>query len=310
MAGVSSDEDDSLSTFKTQSTSPLEDTADNGKKHLNLTPEGEKEWKRIGCLCREHLGEVLFFFCLDCNKACCTVCSMRYHHKHNSIFEDVVGANEGAFGHTGIFFPPEFTVEGILKELNEELQKIDIRGPNAKEKIKACVEKHKAKIESSKKDLIDHVTAVKKARLKHLKEQQKHLRKNLDSLIGVVAFMKEHLDSSDKFSILLAEKEITRRVAELNEKCSRITLPTEHDWNLDKIKVVRDGKYVQAPQRLRASSHSQFGEGKMRNVNDFRFGAVTAKVEFDVEEEVMQSFVQHCHTELIQKRHSWNDDWS
>ncbi len=275
------------------------------KEYPTITPESEEEWKRLGCLCREHLGEVLFFFCLDCGQACCTVCCMRYHHKHNTMFQDIVEDNEGAFGHTGIFFPPQFTVEGILRKLNEDLQKIDIKSGNSKEQIKACVEKHKAKIESSKKDLIDHVTAVKKARLKFLQEQQKHLRKNLDSLIGVVGFMKEHLDSDDQFSILLAEKEITRRVAELNEKCSRVTLPSEHDWNLDKIKVVRDGKYVQAPHRQRVLPQSHPGQEGRRSVADIRFNSFSAKVEFDMDQEVMQDFVKLCHGELVCKPQSW-----
>ena len=306
MAGI--DQDNSLESLKEHSKALLAtDTTENEEmKPLNLTPEGEKEWNRLGCLCQEHLGEVFFYFCLDCNKACCTVCSMKYHHKHNKRLEDVAEGSDGAFGHTGIFFPPDFTVEGILKELNEDLQGIDIRAENSKEQIKACVEKHKAKIESSKKDLVDHVTAVKKARLKFLKEQQKHLKKNLDSLIGVVGFMKEHLDSDDQFSILLAEKEITRRVAELNEKCSRMSLPSEQDWNLDQIKVVRDGKYVQAPQRLRPT-HSQAMQGGKRNVNDFRFNTACAKVEFDMDKEVMQNFVKLCHMELIDKQKSWLD---
>ena len=91
-------------------------------KPANLSEEGVKEWERLGGLCDEHLGEVIVFFCHDCSKASCTICSMRYHHQHKKSYMDMDGADEGSFGHTGIFFPPEFTLDGLLKKLNEDLQ--------------------------------------------------------------------------------------------------------------------------------------------------------------------------------------------
>lgn len=292
---------DDLASLKERSRALLSDTEEiTGSKPPNLTREGASEWLRLGCLCPEHLGEVVSYFCSDCSRSCCTICSMRDHYKHQKSFVDTGERDEGAFGHTGIFFPSQFTIEGLLKELNEDLQSVDIRAGDAKEQIKACVERHKAKIESSKKDLVEHVTAVKRARLKFLKEQQKRLRKNLDCLIGVVEVMKKHLDSDDHFSILLAEKEITRRVAELNEKCAKVSLPSEQDWNLDKIKVVCDGKYVCAGQ-LQKNTLTHGMQGGVRSVNDVRFNATCAKVEFEMDPEVMKQFVKVCCVELGEK---------
>lgn len=260
-----------------------------------LTQEGCKEWDRLGSLCLDHLGEVVVFFCQDCSKAGCSICCMKEHHQHNKRYMDIGGVDEGAFGNTGIFFPPEFTLEGLFKKLNEDLQSIDIRAENAKDRIRACVERHRANLELTKKKLVDHVNAVKKARLKYLQEQQKHLRKNLDWLISIVLFTNQHFDSDDPFSLLLAEKEITRRVAELNEKCCKISLPTEQDWNLDKIKVIREGKYVWANQSRKHSSRLHPG---VRTVHDTTFSAASVKVKFEMEPEMLHEFVKVCCHEL------------
>ncbi len=262
---------------------------------LGLTQDGAKEWERLGSLCPKHLGDVVVFFCLKCSQSCCTLCSLRDHHEHSLRYMDTEGESEGSFGHTGIFFPPEFTLEGLLKKLNEDLQAIDMRGKDAKTEINECVERHKVSLEKSKKELVDHVNAVKKARLKYLQEQQKHLRRNLDWLISIVLFTNQHFDSDDQFSLLLAEKEITRRVAELNEKCSKISLPSEQDWNLDKIKVIRDGKYVWANRSRKVPPPLQPG---MRTVHDTTFGAASVKVGFKMEPEMLQKFVKVCCQEL------------
>lgn len=261
-----------------------------------LSQEGCKEWDRLGSLCLDHLGEVVVFFCHDCSKAGCSICCMKDHHQHRKTYMDISGMDEGAFGHTGIFFPAEFTLEGLFKRLNEDLQGIDIRADNAKDKIKACVDRHKASLEATKKRLVDHVNAVKKARLKHLQEQQKQLRKNLDWLIGIVLFTNQHFDSDDPFSLLLAEKEITRRVAELNEKCCKVSLPSEQEWNLDKIKVIRDGKYVWANQSKR--NPSQPVRPGVRTVHDATFSAASVKVKFEMEPEMLREFVKVCCEEL------------
>lgn len=281
-----------------------------------LDPEGRKEWGRLGSLCMEpeHLGEVVVFFCHDCSKAGCSICCMRDHHQHRKSYMDMAGVDEGAFGHTGIFFPADFTLEGLYKKLNEDLQDIDIRAEGAKEQIRACVERHKASLEATKKKLVEHVNAVKKARLKHLQEQQKQLRKNLDWLIGIVLFTNQHFDSDDPFSLLLAEKEIARRVIELNERCCKVSLPSEQEWNLDKIKVIRDGKYVWANQpkgphhgppsssspRPPSSSfpHAQQPSPGVVTLHDSSFGASSVKVNFGMKPEMLRQFVRVCCQEL------------
>ena len=264
-----------------------------------LDQEGRKEWDRLGGLCMEpeHLGEVVVFFCLDCSKAGCNICCMKEHYGHRKEYMDIAGVDEGAFGHTSIFFPADFTLEGLFKKLNEDLQGIDIRAENAKEQIKACVDRHKANLESTKKKLVDHVNAVKKARLKHLQEQQKQLRKNLDWLIGIILFTNQHFDSDDPFSLLSAEKEITRRVVELNEKCCKVSLPSEQEWNLDKIKVIKDGKYVWANQSKQRSPGQQTRPG-VRTVHDATFSATSVKVKFEMDPVMLRQFVKVCCEEL------------
>ncbi len=274
-----------------------------------LSQEGCKEWDRLGSLCLDHLGEVVVFFCQHCSKSGCSICCMEDHYEHKKTYMDFGGVmDEGAFGHTGIFFPPEFTLEGLFKKLNEDLQGIDIRAENAKDQIRICVERHKANLESTKKKLVDHVNAVKKARLKHLQEQQKQLRKNLDWLISIILFTNQHFDSDDPFSLLLAEKEITRRVVELNEKCCKVSLPSERDWNLDKIKVIKDGKYVWANQSQKhpPSSSPAAPDGKggtpgMKSIHDSTFKATSVKIGFEMEPAMIQAFVQVCCEELGEK---------
>lgn len=263
-----------------------------------LSLEGVKEWERLGGLCMEHLGEVIVMFCQDCSKSGCCSCCMNEHYQHNKTYMDIGGMGEGSFGQTGIFFPSEFTLEGLFKKLNEDLQDIDIRAADAKERIKACVAKHKTRLESTKKELVDHINAVKKAKLKYLQEQQKQLRKNLDWLISLMLFTNQHFDSDDPFSLLLAEKEITRRVVELNEKCCKISLPTEQEWNLDKIKVIRDGKYVWANQsQKRATSHTVQHPG-MKTTHNATFSATSVKVGFEMAPGMLSEFVEVCCKEL------------
>ena len=279
-----------------------------------LSQEGCKEWERLGSLCMEHLGEVVVFFCHKCSKSGCSICCMKDHYDHEKTYMDISGVDEGAFGHTGIFFPPEFTLEGLFKKLNEDLQGIDIRAEDAKERIRACVDRHKANLESTKKKLVDHVNAVKKARLKYLQEQQKQLRKNLDWLINIVLFTNQHFDSDDPFSLLLAEKEITRRVAELNEKCCKVSLPSERDWNLDKIKVIKDGKYVWANQSQKYSSTPDGSSGGaseeekrseipgIRTIHDTTFKAASVKVGFEMDPAMIKQFVKVCVQKMKEER--------
>lgn len=268
------------------------------ERPANLTPEAAKEWDKIGCLCVEHLGEVVSFFCDDCTQAGCTLCFMRDHCGHRKKYVGTEGIDDGLFGHTGIFFPPEFTVEGLLKNLNEDLQDIDLQAPGARDQIKQCIRRHKTVLETQKRMLIDHVNAVKKAKLKYLQEQQKHLQKTLEELNSSVLYAKKFLDSDDHFSLLTAEKEITRRLAELNEKCSKITLPTEGDWNLDKIKVIRDGRYVKVNRGRRLPPPPKAG---MKTVHDASFKATTVKLSFGMDSDMFHSFVRTCCQELGEK---------
>lgn len=254
-----------------------------------------REWEKVGGLCDHHLGEVVSFFCEDCTRAACTLCGMKDHHGHAKRYVGSEGVEDGLFGHTGIFFPPEFTIEGLLKSVNEELQTVDLFDSSADEKIKDCVKKHKVSIERQKRMLIEHVNAVKKAKLKYLQEQQKHLQKTLEDLNSSATHAKRFLDSDDHFGLLSAEKEITRRLAELNEKCSKTTLPTERDWNLDKIKVIRDGKYVKANRGKKPNPPPKPG---MRTIHDASFKASAASVSFSVEPDTFQTFVRTCCQEM------------
>ena len=254
-----------------------------------------REWERVGGLCEAHLGEVLAFFCDDCTRAACPVCGMTEHHGHAKRYVGSEGVEDGLFGHTGIFFPSEFTIEGLLKGLNEDLQPIHLRDPSAAEKIKECVKRHRVALERQKRVLTEHVNAVKKAKLKYLQEQQKHLQRTLEDLNGSVTYAKRFLDSDDHFGLLSAEKEITRRLAELNEKCSKITLPTERDWNLDKIKVIRDGKYVKANRGKKPNPPPKPG---MRTVHDASFKASAARVDFSVDPDTFEAFVRTCCQEM------------
>ena len=263
-----------------------------------LTIDGLSQWERIGALCDEHLGEVLLFFCLDCSRAVCTVCCMKHHCKHRKKFVATHGIDDGMFGHTGIFFPPEFTVDGLFRNANKELQDIDLNSSDASEKIRACISHHKGIVEKKKKMLIEHVNAVKKAKLKYLQDQQKQLRKTLDELNGSMIYARRYLETEDHFSLLLAEKEITRRLAELNEKCSKITLPTEQDWNLDKIKVIRDGRYVRVNHSRHLPSPPKPG---MKTIHDSGFNATSAKLSFTMEADVFDEFVRTCCQELGEK---------
>lgn len=262
-----------------------------------FNPEAE-ELDRFGCLCPEHLGEVVSFFCDDCTQSGCALCLMRDHHGHKKRYVGTEGVDEGLFGHTGIFFPPEFTIEGLLKNLNEDLQGVDLHATNAKEQIRECVSRHKGVLETQKRMLIDHVNAVKKAKLKYLQEQQKYLRKTLQELNSSVTYARKFLESDDHFTLLVAEKEITRRMAELNEKCSKITLPTERDWNLDKIKVIRDGKYVRVNRGRRLPPPPKPG---MKTVHDPAFKATSVKLSFSMDTEVFHAFVRTCCHELGEK---------
>ena len=269
-----------------------------GSKRPNLGPAASKEWDRLGCLCPEHLGEVVSFFCDDCSTSGCTVCIMRDHHGHNEKYIGIEGAEEGHFGHTGIFFPSKFTIEGLLKYLNEDLQHIDLKAPDAKDKIKVCIGKYKGVLESEKRELIDHVNAVKKAKLKYLQEQQKHLRKTLEELNSSVSYAKNYVESDDSLGIVVAEKEITRRLAELDEKCLKISLPTEKDWNLDKIKVIREGKYVRVNRSKMPPPPPKPG---MKTVHDPSFKPAAAKLSCSMEPEMFQAFVKTCCQELGEK---------
>ena len=263
---------------------------------VNLTPQGAKEWERLGCLCPEHIGEVVAFFCDDCMQACCTLCGMIRHHEHRKRYA-MERICDGQFGHTDIFLPPEFTVEGVLETLNEDLQSIDIHSPEASERVKQCFAKHKGALEVQKRTLIDHVNAVKKAKLKYLQEQQKQFQKTFEELTSSMAHVKKYSESEDYFSFLAAEKEMTRRLAELNEKCSKISLPTERDWNLDKIRVVKDGKYVKV-NRGRKPPPTRPG---VKSIHDPSFKATSVKLHFTVDPDMFCAFVRTCCRELGEK---------
>ncbi len=264
----------------------------------DLSPEAKREWDKVGCLCDEHMGEVISFVCDGCVQAGCTFCCMRDHYGHKKKYVSTEGIDDGLFGHTGIFFPPEFTIEGLLKHLNGDLQTIDLRAPDAKEKIKECIQRQKSSLETQKRMLMDHVNAVKKAKLKYLQEQQRHLQKTLEELNSSVLYTRQFLDSDDSFGLLTAEKEITRRLAELNEKCSKITLPTERDWNLDKIKVIRDGKYVKVYRGKKPPLPPKPG---MKTIHDPTFTPTVANVSFSMDKDVFQVFVKACCQELGEK---------
>ena len=257
--------------------------------------EEAEELGKIGCLCAVHLGEVVSFFCDDCRKACCALCCMRSHHGHQKrhLFED---GGDGLFGHTRIFFPANFTVGGLLKRLDEDIQQIELDAPDTSVKLRDCFETHKTSLEAQKKELIDHVNAVKKARLRFLQSQQKNLQKTFEDLKSSLEYTEKFLTSDDDLGLLSAEKEITRRLAELDEKCCKIDLPTEEDWNLDKIKVIRDGKYVEVNSKSKPPS-----QPTRKSIHDSTFKATAVKLSFSIDPDMFKAFVHTCCVELGEK---------
>ena len=264
----------------------------------NLTAQGTKEWEKLGSLCPVHIGEVMCFFCVDCMQTCCTVCGMTDHYNHKKIHRGEVIA-DGRFGHTGIFFPQEFVIEGVLKSLNEDLQHVDIHTPEASERVKQCISHHQTLLAVHKRSLIDHINAVKKARLKYLQRQQKQLHKTFEELTATRAHIQKYSDSDDDFSFLASEKESTRRIAELNEKCCKMSLPTEEDWGLGKITVVRNGQYVKV-NRHRRPQPPPIQPG-VRSLHDPTFRPSSVKLHFSLEPGMFAAFVRTCCQELGEK---------
>lgn len=264
----------------------------------NLTAQGAKEWEKLGCLCSVHIGEMVCFFCVDCMQACCTVCGMTDHYNHHKKHRGEV-IPDGQFGHTGLFFPPEFIIEGVFKALNEDLQHVDVRTPEASERIRQCFLRRQAALAAQKRSLIDHINAVKKARLKYLQKQQKQLNKTFEELTATRAHIQKYTDSDDDLSFLSSEKETTRRVAELNEKCSKIALPTEEDWGLDKIRVVRNGQYVKVNRGRRPPPPPP--RPGIKTLYDPTFKATSVKLHFSLEPDMFSAFVRRCCQELGEK---------
>ena len=267
-------------------------------KPANLTAEGVREWQKLGCLCPVHIGETVCFFCVDCMQACCSVCGMTDHYNHQKKHRGEV-IPDGQFGHTGLFFPPDFIVQGVLKSLNEDLQHVDIHTPKASERVKQCISSHQTALAAQKRSLIDHINAVKKARLKYLQRQQKHLHKTFEELTATRAHIQKYTDSDDDFSFLASEKETTRRVAELNERCSKMVLPTEEDWGLDKIRVVRNGQYVEVNRGRRPPPRPP--RPGVKTLQDPTFRATSVKLHFSLEPDMFAAFVRACCQELGEK---------
>ena len=261
----------------------------------NLTAQGAREWEKLGGLCPVHIGESVCFFCVDCMQACCTVCGMTDHCNHQKKHRGEV-IPEGKFGHTGLFFPSEFLIEGVLKSLNEDLQNVDIE---ASERIEQCFSSHQTALAAHKRSLIDHINAVKKARLKYLQGQQKQLRKTCEELTATRAHIQKYSDSDDDFSFLAAEKESTRRVAELNERCSKMSLPTEGDWGLDNITVVRNGVHVKVNRGRRPPPLPP--RPGVKSLHDPTFRATSVKLHFSLEPDMFAAFVKTCCQELGEK---------
>lgn len=264
----------------------------------NLTTEGAREWEKLGCLCPVHIGEVVCFFCVDCMQACCTVCGMTDHYNHQKRHRGEV-IPDGQFGHTGLFFPPEFIIEGVLKALNEDLQHVDVHREDSTEVVKHCFSRHQTILAAHKRSLIDHINAVKKARLKYLQKQQKQLHQTFEELKSTLTHIQKYSDSDDDFSFLASEKETTRRVAELNEKCSKMVLPTEEDWGLDKIRVVRNGQYVKVNRGRRPPPPPP--RPGVKSLHDPTFRATSVSLHFSLEPEMFSAFVRTCCQELGEK---------
>lgn len=263
----------------------------------NLTVKGFKEWDRLGCLCPLHVGEVLSFFCFNCMQASCTMCGIIYHYEHQKRYSGDAPF-DGEFGQTGIYFPLEFTVEGVLKNLNQQLQSVNIHDLDAVKKIEQCFTSHKSTLEVQKRILIDHINAVKKARLKFLQDQQRQLHKTFEELTASMAHIKRYSNSTDGFSFLAAEKLMTRRVAELNEKCSKISLPAERDWNLDKICVKREGQYVNVYRSRQPPPSPRPG---VKSIHDPTFKATFVKLHLSVNQDMFSAFIKTCCHELGEK---------
>lgn len=264
----------------------------------NLTSQGAWEWEKLGNLCTVHIGELVCFFCVDCMQACCTVCGMTDHYNHTKKHRWKT-ITDGQFGHTGLFFPPEFLVEGVHKAVNEDLQHVDIHEVHPAEKIKECFSRHQTALAAHKRHLIDHINAVKKARLKYLQRQQKQLQKTFEELTATRAHIEKYSESDDDLSFLASEKETTRRVAELNERCSNIVLPAEKDWGLDSIKVLRNGQYVEV-HRGRLPPPAPLRQG-MKTFHDPTFQATSVKLHFSLEPDMFAAFVRTCCKELGEK---------
>lgn len=198
--------------------------------HVGGMEEPSKE--NLGKLCPKHIGEVINFYCTKCNEAGCTVCIMYEHSSHTCTSFPPPGWNEGTFGSSGLYLPPEFTVEGCLKCMSEKLCKIDLHSTTAQIKIRNCAIMEKRNLDAEKKSLEAHIAAVKSAKINYILVHQRNVMALQEDVKQTLSCVKQFIELKDHIKLLESSIDLTRRLMQLQLKCSQLKMPDHKDLNI------------------------------------------------------------------------------
>ncbi|XP_065899018.1 uncharacterized protein [Dysidea avara] len=186
----------------------------------------------LGKLCPKHIGEVINFYCTKCREPGCTVCIMYAHSSHPITCFPAPGWNEGTFGSSGLYLPPEFTVEGCLKCMSEKLCKIDLHPATAQIEIRSCALMEKRSLDAEKKSLEAHIAAVKSAKINYILVHQRNVTALQEDIKKTVSCVRKFIDYKDHVKLLESSIDLTRRLMQLQLKCSQLKMPDHKDLNI------------------------------------------------------------------------------
>ncbi|XP_033120427.1 tripartite motif-containing protein 2-like, partial [Anneissia japonica] len=167
--------------------------------------------------CSQHEGQVLEFYCSDCETAVCRKCTVREHCDHtttllNDVIEEHKDALQGALDNVKAKIPDMKLATDRIQQLSEKLM---IKREEAHADLDKSFQLLEDILKNRKATLLNEMDKVHKEKQSILQKQQKMMKDGLTNMESCCRFTEQALEKGNDTQIFMVKKQMMERLQEL-----------------------------------------------------------------------------------------------
>ncbi|GAB6023756.1 Tripartite motif-containing protein 2, variant 2 [Chamberlinius hualienensis] len=170
-------------------------------------------------LCPNHTGQILDFYCRDCETAVCSICTELEHHEHLNL--QLQEAIEEQKEELRELLDKVYSQVPMLKEAIEVVTdlSVDVAGRKAEseEKINSCFQKLMLKLKQRQVALLTELEEIHNQKQETLSKQKEMLESCLANLSSSCEFTEKALSRGNDTQVLLVRKQMEEMLAQYSQ---------------------------------------------------------------------------------------------